>query len=345
MCGKLRVLAVLAMLAVLGPIPASGHPKIDKVILENGDVLTCEIKEMDKGKLTAKTDRLGTVEIEWDGIVGIESIFYYLVETTWGKRHYGALRMGEDGLLHVGAEAGLTSLPRDDVVAIRAIETSFWSQQDGSLSFGFSFTKASDVAQLTLDWANAYRTERNLVDLRATTIITDKGDTTMTARREDFSLTYTRLLKRKWTGTTNVGVQRNDELSLGRRVIFGFSTGASPVKNNTNVLRFSVGVAMNNERATGADTTTASGEATVSANYSLFRYQTPKSDITTSLTYFPSLTEEGRYRIDFDLKLRHELIKDFFIDLSYYTNFDSQSPGTGEESKDLGIVTSLGYSY
>ena len=65
------LLITIAITVGLGPaIEAHGRPKTDIIILENGDRITCEILQLARGKLTAKTDRLGTVEIEWNGVVG-----------------------------------------------------------------------------------------------------------------------------------------------------------------------------------------------------------------------------------------------------------------------------------
>ena len=87
------------------------------------------------------------------------------------------------------------------------------------------------------------------------------------------------------------------------------------------------------------------GEGVLRASYSLFKYDSPKADISTSLNFFPSLTESDRYRLDFDVKIRKEMITDLFFDVSYYTNFDSKSPSGEGEKTVYGIVTSIGWSY
>ena len=58
-------------------VPAAAQ-KTDIIELVNGDRLTCEIQKMDRGKVTAKTDGLGTLSIEWDDIVRVSSIAVYL---------------------------------------------------------------------------------------------------------------------------------------------------------------------------------------------------------------------------------------------------------------------------
>ena len=55
--------------------------------------------------------------------------------------------------------------------------------------------------------------------------------------------------------------------------------------------------------------------------------------------------ESGTYRVDFETKLRWELVKDFFWDLTYYDNYDSKPPSGQGATNDYGIVTSLGWKY
>ncbi|MFQ5936542.1 MAG: hypothetical protein ACE5LB_09050 [Acidiferrobacterales bacterium] len=40
--------------------------KTDKVELMNGDVITCEIKSLQRGVLRVSTDSMGTLDIEWE---------------------------------------------------------------------------------------------------------------------------------------------------------------------------------------------------------------------------------------------------------------------------------------
>jgi hypothetical protein len=341
-----RRLAVAVSVLALGLAGGAGaRPKTDVLTLRNGDRITCEIQQLTRGKLTAKTDDAGTLEIEWDAIVGLRSTYYFRIEDRFGRRWFGALSMDDGGPLRIGAEAGLESIAPFDVVEIHEIERSFWSQLDGSLSVGASFTKASNVGQFSFDWSNSWRTERNLVDFKASSIVTDDRDNDDRTLREDLSLAYTRLLRRKWTGTVGAGFQKNDELALDHRFLLGAASGATPLKSNLNVLLVEAGLVLNSEQATGSDVLTESMEGVLSASYSLFKYDTPKSNLDTTLDYYPSVTEPGRHRIDFNVKLRHEMIPDLFIDLSYYTNFDSDAPGDEREKTDYGIVTSLGWTY
>ena len=147
------VLLTIVSVSFFVASPTFARPKTDEVILLNGDHVTCEIKELKRGKLKIKTDSMGTVDVEWEDVVGVKSEFYYRVETAEGRRFYGALSMfkGDKKLQVVGLTTAV-SLTQDRVVEITPIRRTFWAAIDGNFSIGFDFNKAGNQAQLTLDW-------------------------------------------------------------------------------------------------------------------------------------------------------------------------------------------------
>jgi hypothetical protein len=345
---RLFPIAALSLVLALLPGASEGsHRKTDIVVLDTGDTVHGEIKQLDRGQLELKTDNMGTIQIEWNHIGALESNYFYRVSDGDGERYYGRLSIERgSGILVVSVGNQTASIPKYAVVEIVPIEESFWHKFDGSLSFGFTYTKASDVAQLTFDWSNVFRTERNLVDSKVNTIVTDKGEEGTTTRRYDVNVSYYRLLAaQRWNGGTTIGLQRNDELSLARRLTLGLSAGVNLVRSNRSHLLLGLGVTGNSELPTDSTKTIESWEIALSGSYSFFRYDSPKTDISTNFDFYPSITEEGRYRIEYDLKLRYELLKSFYIDISFYLSYDSQ-PVSGEgEQSDWGIVTGISWSY
>ena len=339
---------LLAGLCLLFAAAAGAHPKTDIVILDNGDTIHGEIKYLDRGKLQLSTSDMGKINIEWEHIDALESTYFYRVSNSEGERFYGRLSMERgSGVLRVIADDAILSIPSELAVEIQPIEDTFWSKFNGSMSFGFSFTKASDVAQLTFDWTNKYRTELNLVETGLNVILTDtRNDDEAYARRIDLSLSYYRLLaKQGWTAGATAAVQRNDELDLRRRLTLGLSAGINLISSNRSYLITTLGTTANSELPTDTTATTESIEAVIAATYAFYRYDTPKTDITTTIEFFPSLTEANRYRAEYDLTFRYELFSDFYIDISYYYSFDSQPVSGGEAQRDYGIITSLSWTY
>ena len=76
------------------------RPKSDVVVVENGDHVTCEIKVLEYGMLTVKTDDMGTLQIKWHHIARLTSTNFFLVKTKSGFLHYGRFEdSAEDGIV------------------------------------------------------------------------------------------------------------------------------------------------------------------------------------------------------------------------------------------------------
>ena len=106
-----------------------------------------------------------------------------------------------------------------------------------------------------------------------------------------------------------------------------------------------VGIAVNAEQGADSTSSTTSLELSLGARYQFYIYNTPKRDIDTSAQVFPSLTESGRIRFNYDIKLMYEIINDFTFNLTFYYALDNKPPDGGDRSTDYGINTGLGYTY
>ena len=85
------ITATLLAILLLGGLPASLHArnKTDLIYLNNGDRITGEIKQMDRGILQLKTDGLSTVNIEWADIDSVNSVYQFRVEDRGGDKFFG----------------------------------------------------------------------------------------------------------------------------------------------------------------------------------------------------------------------------------------------------------------
>src|SRR6185369_15572328 len=83
---------VLAAGAAAAPAGVAG--KTDVVVLGSGDRVTGEITELDRGRLTFKTDDMGTLAIEWDKVTSVTASATFEVHELGGGQYFGALRPG-----------------------------------------------------------------------------------------------------------------------------------------------------------------------------------------------------------------------------------------------------------
>jgi hypothetical protein len=76
----------------------------------------------------------------------------------------------------------------------------------------------------------------------------------------------------------------------------------------------------------------------------IFRWDHPKTNVAANLAVLPALNEGGRVRSQASLKLKHELINDLFLEISFNDSYDNR-PAETARTNDWNVVTSLGYSF
>ncbi len=332
----------IAVACALLPAGATARSKTDLVYLVNGDRITCEIKQLDRGILQAGTDALSTVNIEWADIDSLNSIYQFRVEERNGARHFGSLFLRRDRVMEVIQGGMVHTVNKDSVVAITPIEAGFWRQLDGSISLGFSYTKSDALSQLTSSGWVMRRTSLNQTRLDFSTI-TKKSNVTARTIRYSTTMEQRRLLKGILFASGNVGAERNDELGLDLRTSLAAALGANLVKSNRVLFVSSAGITVNREfEANGSERDNLEG--LVSLEHEIFAYNYPKIDYSVDGTLYPSFSDWGRIRFELDFHLRREIVKDFFVEGTYYLSSDNRPPAGGSTS-DYGITFNLGWTF
>lgn len=65
-------------------------------------------------------------------------------------------------------------------------------------------------------------------------------------------------------------------------------------------------------------------------------------NLKTGLKIYPSLSEKGRIRIDYDLTLKYDLPLDFYIKMGFTLNFDNQP---AIEGNDFDYIFTSGFGW
>jgi hypothetical protein len=335
---------VLVVLVFVSAPAVYGRAKTDVLVLNNGDTITGEIKYLDKGKLSLSTAAMSTVSIEWNDIVSLSSQYYFEMEDQDSYKYFGTPKL-ENGVFRVFLPASVVTFDKEQIVKITPIEDSVRHRLHGSVSLGTSFTKGTRVGKLDFSGDLKYRAEHDFFELKAATNYTSQQDLAPTSR-SDASLTYQRLYKRKLFWNNSVSAFQSDEQGVALRTTLATGPGVNLIQSNSHLMVSSLGLSVNREWAT-ADSVNAVNnfEGVLSADYSIFKYDTPKTDLGTTVAVYPALPDFDRLRMDFQIQLRQELITDFFLDLTFWDNFDSRPPSEGALKNDYGIVTSFGYTF
>jgi hypothetical protein len=339
---ELPALVCILLLPIALAAPALAA-KTDVVTLSNGDEVTGEVKELYRGLLRYSTDHMGTVYIEWEEIVALRSSSSFQLETSDGDRHFGYLAdtSGPGALVVVGV-GGEQEIPLEVVVRIEPIKATFWGRLDGSIRFGGSYTKSSDVLRLTFGGSVSHRTRKRKTAIDVNTIITEQTDADP-SRNQDAQFAVTRFLRGKNFVESALLFEQNTELGLDLRTSVRGVYGRHMVQTNRSLFDLAGGLSVNQEQS--ADDTTTNWEAIATVRYEMFRFNTPKTDLFTILSVFPSLTQKDRVRSNFDIRLRQELVKDLFWDLSFYWAYDSQPATEGASEDDYGLETAVSWTF
>lgn len=339
---RARILATVLMMAIFIP-GAAFAAKVDTVELENGNLVTGEIKELRQGRLKYSTDSMGTVYIEWDEITHITGKARYRVETTDGRLHFGSITPGTDaGSMVVVANGDTTQLEVVNVFRITRIKEGWRDMIDSDITVGYRYTKASDVKEITLGYDGTLITDRYRLDFGANGRSTDDGEDTTTQW-----LAYTDL--RRWRENRNYwlatgGAEQNDELGIDLRVIAGAGLGRR-LRQTTRWQLAAEAAPIVNYTENGDGSSDTELEALLRANWQIYIYNSPKRSLNTTLALFPGITEAGEYRSAFDITLRQEFISDLFWDLSFYHQYDSDVADEDASNSDYGVKTSIGFEF
>jgi putative salt-induced outer membrane protein YdiY len=320
------------------------------VHLKNGDRLTCEIKNLERGRLKVSTDSMGTVYIEWKDILRVSSKELYVLEMQDGSRLQGTLAdtEAERQLLLRGNDTGTATeqlVPMATVVWLDPLklDEQIVKRWDGSVSAGFDTTKANSDTSLSASFDARRRAEDFLLNFGGS-VYSRSQDGVDDSVRADFTAVYRGLLEDRWYWAALGALERNDELGIDLRTLGGAGYGRFLVQTGRTLWSVTGGLAVVNEQRASDEDAQTSVEALLNTDYEFFTYDTPKTTLTTSLTIYPSLTESGRVRGQLDFALRRELIEDLFVEISVYDSYDSEPPEEGEKN-DYGIVTGLGYTF
>jgi hypothetical protein len=340
-----------ALLALAWAMPALAE-KTDVIVLVNGDRITGEVKQLSYGLLEFKTDDIGTLSIEWDKVRSVTTIQQLQVEMVSGERYYGRNVPGDPepgSMRFIGTPTG--SGPEQeyhlkflDIARINIIDSgNFLDRIDGSVSVGYSFAQSTGVSVFNLSASVQSRNRQRFWSVSLDSQLSDQ-DAGPSSERWSLVGTVSRPMKlQTYYREVTASLTSNDELGLDLRGLVSAGVGRFLHVTPVSEWRAGVGLAGSRERGTdGTDRTNL--ELQLGSNYRLYRLDTPKSNVTASLTVLPSLSDWGRWRGEASLDLRREFIKDLFFEISVYDSLDNR-PADGASTNDWGVTTSIGYTF
>jgi len=331
------------LLLIASVRPARAGDKTDVVVLNNGDRVTCEIKQLERGRLTVKTDPMDTVTIHWGRVVSLASTKYFEIEATSGIRYYGSLKADAPGIILVaGALGGSTSLQTLDVIRITPIGQSFWTRIDGAIDLGYSYTRASEQTQWTLNANASYRARRYLTQGSVSSQFTAIQGADSTSRNT-LTLSSRRFFGQRWFTAAFGQLQQDQSLGLDFRTVLGGLAGKYVMQRPATTFSVFTGPAYTRERFED-EPANNSIEGLLGADWEWFTLGNNDTDLSSTFVSYYNLSGPARTRIEFSTSYTQKVVKDLHWSLNVFESYNSDPP-EGQKANDFGISITLGWSF
>lgn len=325
-------------------IPAQAQ--IDSLVMNTGEVLVGEVKDLKQGVVTIETDYSDSdFKVEWDKVNYIHTERKYIVTMSNGDRYHGSLQgySQADKVVVMDTKIGMVNVNLIDIVYLKSVEDSFLSRIDLLMSVGYSLTKANESHQFSARLNAGYLSNIIGIDLyfNAVRTIQTPDSTTIRTTRTEGGLGFRFFIVKDWFVLAGTELLQSTEQKLNLRALTKGGIGNYIVNTNQMYFVLAGGAAWNFEDY--SDPTISdrnSAEAFAALEYNIFNIG--DLDLKTNLTGYPSLTESGRFRTDFSFDLKYEFPLDFFINLGFTLNYDNK-PVEGASETDYVLQTTFGW--
>src|SRR4051812_43250713 len=198
---------------------AWGKRNDDVVVMKNGDTFTGEIKDLQHGELSFKSDYMkDSVHLDWKRVQSVRSKDMFIVVLSDGRRLSGTIQkatsMGKENDFTISWEQSAVEVPPADVIRIEQRELSVWNQLTGSVNYGLSFADGnSKTVNSSLGADVAFNTEENSIRLSGSSQFDSQSDAQNT-NRFTFDTQLGRALTTRWIATGLFSLLKSNQQNL-----------------------------------------------------------------------------------------------------------------------------------
>jgi len=339
-----RLLAIV-LIVIINPCTELHSQERDTIRLYNGQVLIGEIRSGQLGEITIDDRDLRNVELKAYKIKRLNTVQRFKIELHTKEIYYGTVKpSGKEGWVRIISDKGDTLVTEiTSINTIIPVDQKFLKQLKGNLSAGFTYAKSSDVGQINLSSSVLYETRLFQYQLSASAIASiDSSKFSRDQENATFFVAY--YFRPAWFLASAASYQRNLELSIKARYQGMLGAGNKVfIRKYWHLLALS-GMTFNRETSTSGSVSGLLLEVPASLIFNFFKYRKPNVQISSTQTAYFSLSQKGRIRYSSDTNFSWELIKDFWLTLNPYANFDSQPP-EGNSNFDYGVALSLTFKF
>lgn len=361
-CNRLRLVHALAavLLFVALPAPALAQ-KTDTITVRNGDRMVGEMKDLKRGQLEFKTDAMSTVYVKWPRVLTVTTDKVFEIELADGRVYFGTLTAGTQDSVVIKTDSDSVTVSTQSVVDLQRIKASFWAALDGNVDLGINFTQQNRKTDLNLSGEVHYAhqgapddADKGLrlnkfssgfaftkLDYNATF---SRQDSTQDISRYTATLAHLRQLQNRWFWLVGVAGESNSQLSLDFRATLTGGVGRFIKQSNKLDLALWVGPSYSREQFTG-ESPDNSIPLIFAADFEYFTWGTLDTNVSSRLSVIPILDQWGRWRINFTLNVKQEVLKNFYVNVGVNDAFDSDPTAADANTNDFSLTTSFGWTF
>lgn len=316
----------------------------DTLVLVNNNVIVGEFKKMDKSVITFKTKYSEKdFQIKWHKVLEIHSDRIFIVSLKDGSRLKTPIYSNKNKKGKVILVSGVNSFEEDitDIVFLEPIGKNFLSRLTVDIDLGITLTKANNLKQVTSNLSGTYLANKWRGNGYFKTVLS-RQDSIADVNRMDGEIGAQYFLPNDWYVSTSAIYLSNDEQKLDLRSTYKGGLGYFLIHSSRMYLGVNGGLAYTSENFTNDTPHKTSAELYFGIRFN--KYDIGDLSLLTSAVVYPSLTESGRYRADFNFDMKYDLPLDFYVKMSLTYNYDNQ-PIEGASDTDYVFTTSFGWEF
>jgi len=315
--------------------------QVDTLLFQDGSLILGEVESLEKGVLTFDTEFDDKdFKIEWDEIKAIHTETILYITLKGGLHFYGVLHSKNDSTIEIISRDGETLEVKDEnIVVLVPVKSGFKDRFEAEIDFGLGLAKSNNLKQLNNSNLIGYQTDKWKSHISFDIMISSQ-DSTETIKRSESEVVFQYIIYKDWYLVPSAKHLSNTEQDLKYRWNAQIGVGNFIVRTNKIYWGVVIGFNRNIEKYLNDDPKKSTWEAMISTTVDLFDIE--DFDFLTDLYIYPGLTENKRWRVDWNLKVKYDLPLDFYIKTEFALNYDNLPV---EGASDLDYVTAFGLGW
>ena len=299
----------------------------DSIKLKNNDLLVGEIKTLTKSVLTFKTSYSDKdFKIDFNDVVSISTSEQCVIYLTNRTQIAGRMKpLSRDSVRIIDKEGSSYAVAIREIIQLEEIDEKFFSRFTGALDVGFNLSKTNNNKQLTYAGNLKYSSDKWNSNFDFNVLYSER-DNTERIERKTMSLTIQRYLK-QWYVSGDISYLQSTEQGIKNRITPAAGVGRLLIVTPKLYWIIGTGLTYNIEDFFDSQLNKRSTELQLLTQFDMFNFE--NLNFTTKVAGFPSLSEKGRFRVDYNFVLKYDLPFDFYIKAEFTLNYDNQPAVVG----------------